>query len=169
MSAPGKPFDVPLDRWIDEAISHHLPARRPSLSLEDAVALGRYACEEARACGVAIVFSLADAGGQQRYFFSMDNALLVSHGLAPQKAWTAVALKMATHELALRVQPGAELFGLQHEKGICCVGGGLPCWSAGVLLGAIGISGGSVEQDMAIARRALERFSAARFTLSFTQ
>lgn len=46
----------------------------------------------------------------------MDNALLVSHTLAPQKAWTAVALKMPTHELATLVQPGGDLYGLEKEK-----------------------------------------------------
>lgn len=96
----------------------------------------------------------------------MDNALLISYTLAGQKAWTAIALKMATHELAAEVQPGASLYGLQHEPGICCFGGGLPCWSDGVLLGAIGISGGTVEEDIAIANAALARFSRERFPLT---
>lgn len=155
-----------LDSWITSAITRQLPERRLSLSLEDAVALGGYACLEAQAFDIPIVFSLVDACGHQRYFFSQDNALLVSHSLAFQKAWTAVALKMATHELTPLVQPGAELYGLQHEKGICCFGGGVPCWSRGALVGAIGISGGSVEQDLAIARNTLRRFSSEHFVLT---
>ena len=99
----------------------------------------------------------------------MDNALLISHTLATQKAWTAVALKMSTHELATRVQPGGELYGLEKEKDICCFGGGFPCWSGGRLLGGIGISGGSVEEDMLIARQALARFSALRYPLATTR
>ncbi|VFS63306.1 Domain of uncharacterised function (DUF336) [Raoultella planticola] len=58
---------------------------------------------------------------------------------------------MPTHRLAADVLPGASLYGLSHTQGLCCFGGGLPCWSAGVLLGGIGISGGSVEVDIAIA------------------
>ena len=158
-----------LDRRISEAITRQLSPRQLSLSLTDAAALAEYAREAAENCDLPIVFSLVDACGQQRYFFSMDNALLISHTLAGQKAWTALALKMPTHALADLVQPGASLYGLQNEPGICCFGGGLPCWSNGVLLGAIGISGGSVEEDIAIARAALTRFSHTHFPLSMTQ
>ncbi|MEN0615211.1 heme-binding protein [Klebsiella indica] len=155
-----------LEQRINEAISRQLPVRRMSLSLADARRLAQYASDAADATDVPIVFSLVDACGQQRYFFSMDNALLVSHRLAGQKAWTAVALKIPTHQLAGEVQPGASLYGLQNEPGICCFGGGLPCWSDGVLLGAIGISGGSVEEDIAIASETLARFSRERFPLT---
>lgn len=155
-----------LDSWVNSAITQQLPERRFSLSLEDAAVLGRHACLEAQTFNIPIVFCLVDAFGHQRYFFSQDNALLVSHRLAYQKAWTAVALKMATDELAPLVLPGAALYGLQHEKGICCFGGGVPCWANGVLLGAIGISGGTVEQDLAIARNTLSRFSTEHFVLT---
>ncbi|WP_312382636.1 GlcG/HbpS family heme-binding protein [Atlantibacter subterraneus] len=158
--------EASLDNWINEAIATQLPERRMSLSLDDSEALAKLAREVAQECDVPIVFSLVDTCGQQRFFFSMDNALLVSHTLAPQKAWTAVALKMATHELAVLVQPGGDLYGLEKEKDICCFGGGFPCWSGGRLLGGIGISGGSVEEDMLIARQALARFSALRYPLA---
>lgn len=158
--------EASLDHWINEAIATELPERRMSLSLDDSEALAKLAREVAQECDVPIVFSLVDTCGQQRFFFSMDNALLVSHTLAPQKAWTAVALKMATHELAVLVQPGGDLYGLEKEKDICCFGGGFPCWSGGRLLGGIGISGGSVEEDMLIARQALARFSALRYPLA---
>lgn len=158
--------EASLDHWINEAIATQLPERRMSLSLDDSEALAKLAREVAQECDVPIVFSLVDTCGQQRFFFSMDNALLVSHTLAPQKAWTAVALKMATHELAALVQPGGDLYGLEKEKDICCFGGGFPCWSGGRLLGGIGISGGSVQEDMLIARQALARFSALRYPLA---
>lgn len=161
--------DNALDHWINDAIATQLPERRISLSLEDSELLAKLAREAAQVCDVPIVFSLVDACGQQRFFFSMDNALLVSHSLATQKAWTAVALKMATHELAPRVQPGGDLYGLEKEKDICCFGGGFPCWSGGRLLGGIGVSGGSVEEDMLIARQALARFSALRYPLATTR
>lgn len=161
--------EASLDNWINEAIAAQLPERRMSLSLEDSELLAKLAREVALSCNVPIVFSLVDACGQQRFFFSMDNALLVSHTLAPQKAWTAVALKMPTHELATLVQPGGDLYGLEKEKDICCFGGGFPCWSGGRLLGGIGISGGSVEEDMRIARQALAQFSALRYHLAATR
>ncbi len=159
-------LNTDLDHCINDAISRQLSPRHISLSLADAALLAKYASEAAENANVPIVFSLVDACGQQRYFFSMDNALLISHTLAGQKAWTAVALKMPTHQLANEVQPGASLYGLQNEPGICCFGGGLPCWSGSVLLGAIGISGGSVDEDIAIASATLERFSRERFPLT---
>lgn len=161
--------EASLDNWINAAIATQLAERRMSLSLEDSELLATLTREVAQASNVSIVFSLMDAGGQQRFFFSMDNVLLVSYTLAPQKAWTAVALKMPTHELATRVQPGGDLYGLEKEKDICCFGGGFPCWSDGRLLGGIGISGGSVEEDMLIARQALARFSALRYPLTTTR
>lgn len=157
-----------LDQRIRDAIARQLSPRQLSLSLADAAALAKCALEVAEAYEVPIVFSLVDATGHQRYFFSMDNALLISHTLAGQKAWTAVALKMPTHALAAEVQPGSSLYGLQHEAGLCCFGGGLPCWSEGVLLGGIGISGGSVEQDIAIASATLQRFSQQHFPLTYS-
>ena len=77
--------------------------------------------------------------------------------LAPKKAWTAVAMKTATHELATTVQPGAALYGLEsHLQGkVVTFGGGYPLWRDGQLIAGLGISGGSVEQDMAIAQAAM--------------
>ncbi|MFD1801401.1 heme-binding protein [Mixta tenebrionis] len=155
-----------IARRINEAVDRHLAAARRAFSLDDAALLASYAREAAESSRVPIVFSLVDAAGRQRYFFSMDNALLVSHTLAGQKAWTAAAMKMATHQLADKVQPGGPLAGLQHTPGVCCLGGGLPCWSQGALLGAIGVSGGSVEEDIAIASAALARFSREHFPLT---
>ena len=96
----------------------------------------------------------------------MRNALLGSQGRAGRETRRAEALRVTTQQQAEAVQPGASRCGLQKEPGICCLGGGLPCWSGGVLLGAIGISGGSVEQDIAIASAALARFSRERFPLT---
>jgi len=155
-----------LDRRISQAISRQLAPQPLCLSLAHAALLASYAADAADAARIPIVFSLVNACGQQRYFFSMDDALLISHTLAGQKAWTAVALKMPTQQLASQVQPGAGLYGLHNEAGICCIGGGLPCWSGGVLLGAIGISGGSVEEDIAIASATLARFSTEQFPLT---
>ncbi|MEA9390218.1 heme-binding protein [Acerihabitans sp. TG2] len=166
MSMPVYSQDPPIERWINDAISKQAPERSIALSLQDAAHLALLAQQEADACGIPVVFSLVDACGLQRYYFSMDNALLISHTLAYQKAYTAVALNMPTHKLSALVQPGAELFGLQHEGGICCIAGGIPCWSMGRLLGAIGISGGTAEQDLMIAQHVLERFNAAYYPLT---
>jgi uncharacterized protein GlcG (DUF336 family) len=159
-------LNAELERRINDAIARQLAPLPASLTLTDAASLAHYAIDAANSAKVPIVFSLVDAHGLQRYFFSQDNALLISHTLATQKAWTAVALRMPTHRLAADVLPGASLYSLSHTQGLCCFGGGLPCWCAGVLLGAIGISGGSVEEDIAIATQTLARFSRERFSLT---
>ncbi|EIC0398580.1 heme-binding protein, partial [Salmonella enterica subsp. enterica serovar Newport] len=70
---------------------------------------------------------------------------------------TAVAMKTATHELSDVVQPGAALYGLEsHLQGkVVTFGGGYALWRGGILIGGLGISGGSVEQDMDIAQTAI--------------
>lgn len=158
-----------LEEQIYQAITQQLSAARRAFTLKDAALLAQFAGEAADDAQVPVVFSLVDASGQKRYFFSMDNALLISHSLAEQKAWTAVALKMPTDHLAAQIQPGATLYGLHNHPGLCCFGGGLPCWSEGILLGAIGISGGTVAEDIAIANATLARFSRERFIITPTQ
>lgn len=162
--APQYPDD--LDKVINQAITRQLSSTRHAFSLKDAALLAQFASEAADDAHVPVVFSLVDASGQKRYFFSMDNALLISHSLAEQKAWTAVALKMSTEDLAGQILPGAALYGLHSHPGLCCFGGGVPCWSEGILLGAIGISGGTVAEDIAIARATVARFSHERFLLT---
>ena len=73
--------EASLDNWINEAIATQLPELRMSLSLEDSELLAKLVREMAQSSNVSIVFSLVDACGQQRFFFSMDNALLVGQAL----------------------------------------------------------------------------------------
>lgn len=160
------PAQRDVDGWIAQAIAAQPQPDRKALTVADFALLAQLAQETALAMHLAIVVSLVDAHGHPRYFVSMDNALLVSHRLAGQKAYSAVALRMPTHELAEQVQPGAPLFGLQQQADICAVGGGLPCWHQGHLLGGIGISGGTAEEDVAIARHVLHHFTQQRFSLS---
>ena len=106
---------------------------------------------------VPVVIALTDRHGNAILTYRMPDALLVSLELAPKKAWTAVAMKTATHELTSAVQPGAALYGLEsHMQGkVVTFGGGYALWREGLLLGGLGISGGSVEQDMDIAETAI--------------
>jgi len=127
-------------------------------STKAAMNLLRTAVAEARKIGIPIVFALVDAHGNSILNYRMPNALLVSSQLAPKKAYTAVALKMATHELHNLVQPGQDLYQIEASCSdqLVSFGGGFPIFSDGKIVGAIGISGGSVEQDMQIAQAALK-------------
>jgi len=107
----------------------------------------------AQEIGVPMVLAVVDSGGNLLELRRMDDALLVSTSLAPRKAYTAVALRMPTSKLAEMAQPGAPLFGIDvSTPELTLVGGGLPLFSGGSVIGAVGVSGGSVEQDTDVAQ-----------------
>ncbi|EDV3985530.1 ATP:cob(I)alamin adenosyltransferase [Salmonella enterica subsp. enterica serovar 4,[5],12:b:-] len=151
---------------IREVSKRYLAASQPTrskettpvaLSFHDLHQLTRAAVERAQQLQVPVVVSIVDAHGTETVTWRMPDALLVSSELAPKKAWTAVAMKTATHELSDVVQPGAALYGLEsHLQGkVVTFGGGYALWRDGILIGGLGISGGSVEQDMDIAQTAI--------------
>jgi uncharacterized protein GlcG (DUF336 family) len=99
-----------------------------------------------------VVISIVDAHGTETVTWRMPDALLVSSELAPKKAWTAVAMKTATHELSDAVQPGAALYGLEtHYRKSGHLWRRLRPVARRLINWGLGISGGSVEQDMDIA------------------
>ena len=130
------------------------------LGLDSALELIAAARKKAEEIDVPMVIAVVDAGGNPIALQRMDGALLVSIDVAANKAYTAVALKMPTHELAGIAQPGGPLFGIHTADGcrIVIFGGGFPLKKGGETAGGIGVSGGSVEQDMACAMAALEHF-----------
>jgi cob(I)alamin adenosyltransferase len=100
--------------------------------------------------------AIVNADGTLLELRRMDNALLVSVQLAPHKAFSAVALRLPTTELAKAAQPGAELYGIDvNIPNMTLVGGGLPIFVNGVMIGAVGVSGGTVEQDVDVAQAML--------------
>lgn len=90
----------------------------------------------------------------------MDNAWLGSVDIAINKAWTARAFDAATHDLAKLTQSGQQGFGLNttNNSRVVIFGGGIPVKIDGVVIGAIGASGGSVEEDIMVARAAVTGF-----------
>ncbi len=157
--------DSRIDQLIERSIQRCAGQEPRSLSFNDMKCLAQLIEEQADAIGLPIVFSLVDPNGLQKYYFSQPNALLVSHQLAFRKAYSAVALRMPTHLLADLVTPEGDLYSLQQLDNICCVGGGFPCWHNGSVVAGIGVSGGTVAQDMAIVINALAQFSQRYFSL----
>lgn len=127
------------------------------LNLDLALDLIEAARKKAEQIGVPMVIAVVDEGGNLMAQQRMDGALLVSINIALNKAYTAVALKMPTHELAPLAQSGQPLFGIHNADGgrIVIFGGGYPLKVQGKLVGGIGVSGGSVEDDMVCAQEAL--------------
>ena len=144
------------------------PSRGPTasqaagLTLKAATTLMKAAKAAARARDVAISVAVVDQGGQLVAFERMDGADLVTTSLAQDKAWTALVNRMPTGDLAALVQPGAEFYGYESiGRGRTIVfAGGMPIELAGVLVGGIGVSGGSVEQDQGIVDAALAALAA---------
>lgn len=121
------------------------------LALRTCEAAVRQAVREGALISVAVV----DAGGHLVALQRMDGARIADPGLAQGKAHTAVAHRMPTADLAPLVLPGGELYGLAGDRYVC-VGGGLPLGGADSsrVVGAVGVSGGTIAQDMACAEAA---------------
>lgn len=133
---------------------------RRCLTLDEAVRLATRAEKAAKALSVPVVIAVADAGGGLMLMHRMDGSLPASVDIAVNKAFSAAAFRLPTHELGALAQPGNALYGVQftNQGRVLLFGGGFPCERDGVVLGAVGISGGTVDQDMRIARHALHGF-----------
>ena len=129
------------------------------MDMESLKKMAGFVEEKANEIGVPMVFSAVDEGGNLLYFQRMEGALLISVKVSQDKAYTACALKCPTAALADITKPGDSLWSL-HNSGdgrIVCFGGGYPIEVDGKVIGAIGVSGGTAEEDMAVATYALEK------------
>ncbi|MBC3797183.1 cob(I)yrinic acid a,c-diamide adenosyltransferase [Acetobacterium tundrae] len=106
---------------------------------------------------VPIVFSVVDTGGNLAYFERMEDSLLGSIDISVNKAFTANALKMPTDQLPGLVKEKGSLYGIQWTNNgrMVVFGGGYPLKYNGKIIGAIGVSGGTVDEDMTIAQAGL--------------
>jgi uncharacterized protein GlcG (DUF336 family) len=118
----------------------------------------------AAAGGSRVSIAIVDAGGHLVCFERMDGAEIAGPVLARDKAFTAVAHRVATHELTALVGPGAELAGMNSADAghYIAFGGGLPLWDGDRIVGGVGVSGGSADQDVAAASAAVAAFEEAR-------
>lgn len=135
---------------------------RPAISLDLADARRIIAAGERKAIEMGIPYNIAvaDAGGGLVAHARMDGAWLGSVDIAINKAWTARAFDMSTEDLSHLTQSGQQGFGMNttNHSRVVIFGGGIPVKRDGVVIGAVGASGGSVEQDVAVARAAVSGF-----------
>jgi len=117
---------------------------------------------EAKAVNLGIAYNIAvvDAGGHLIAFVRQDGALIGSIDLAINKAVTARIFDKTTSDLASLAQPGRALFGIQESNAgkVVIFGGGIPVMFDGSIVGAVGTSAGTVEQDIAVAEAAIAAF-----------
>lgn len=136
------------------------------LTLDLAARMTDAALRRAAEQGALVSAAVVDGGGHLVHFQRMDRAEIAGPTLAVDKAFTAVAHRIATHELTALTAPNGPLAGLQaNGNGRYVVfGGGLPCWvetpQGPVVVAGVGVSGGSAEEDVACAEAALAVFTA---------
>lgn len=124
-----------------------------SITLEQAELLSEAAKAKAKEIGVPMNIAIVDEGANLVSFHRMDNAWLGSVDIAIKKAKTARFFDMNTGELGKLSQPGGPLYGIEHSnQGLITFPGGVVLKdTSGKVVGAIGVSGGSVEQDHDVA------------------
>jgi len=134
-----------------------MPRTLTTLTLEDAKHMLSAAETKAASLGIPYCVAVVDAGGHLVAFLRQDGALIGSVDLAIDKAATARIFDKKTSDLATLAQSGEPLFGIQESNAgkVVIFGGGVPIALNGAIVGAVGASAGTVEQDIAVAEAAI--------------
>ena len=132
-----------------------------TLGLADARLLIAKGETKAQELGIPYNIAVVDAGGALISHVRMDGAWQGSIDISINKAWTARAFDMPTEDLAKAAQSGESLFGIHTTNGskVVIFGGGVPVKVGDHVIGAVGASGGTVEQDQKVAAAAVAGFS----------
>jgi len=115
---------------------------------------------KAEEIGVPMNIAVVDEGNNLTAFARMDGAWLGSIDIAQNKAYTARSFDMSTKELAPLCQPNQPLFGIHasNQGRLIVFAGGIPLKAGGEVVGAVGVSGGSVDQDHEVAEAGVAAF-----------
>ena len=153
-----------IDPDLDNVDAWRTPtaAQAAGLTLSAARRIINAAEASARDLRVAMSIAVVDSGDQLVAFVRMDAADLVTAALARDKAFSALMNRMPTRDLAPVVQPGAEFYGYDSLAGgrMVVFAGGMPLERNGILVGAVGVSGGSADEDQRVADAAVAAFAA---------
>ncbi len=132
---------------------HVCKCKKHVMSLALANALIEKVKAKAGEMGVNAVIAVSDKSGRPVAVQCMDDAYIASFDIAINKTFTSASLKMSTEQLSHLSQPGQPLYGIQFTNGgkIVIFGGGEVLEADGHIVGALGVSGGTAEEDTAIA------------------
>ncbi|MGP1717376.1 MAG: GlcG/HbpS family heme-binding protein [Methylophilus sp.] len=124
------------------------------VSFEVAQEIIEKAVEKSKQIGVKMCIAVLDSGGNLKSFTRMDDAWVGSIDIAIKKAKTACYFAMPSGEIGKLSIPGSPLYGIEHSNdGLITFPGGLPIVDEeGILIGAIGVSGDTVENDHLVAQ-----------------
>lgn len=127
-----------------------------SVSLDDAQRVIQAGIAKAKEIGSPSNIAVTDAGGNLLAFARMDEAWLGSIDIAINKAFTSRAFNIATKQLAGFAQPGQQFYGIHvsNHGRVMIFAGGLPLKNGDKVVGAVGVSGGTGEQDQQIVEAA---------------
>ena len=130
------------------------------ITLEEAQSILSAAEEKATEMGQPMNIAVMDAGRNLVAFHRMDGAWVASTDIAIDKAFTSAGRGLTTRKIGEMAQPGQPLFGINTTNGgrIVIFAGGLPLVRDGDVVGAVGVSGGSVDQDEEVAEAGVAAF-----------
>lgn len=126
------------------------------LNIENAELIAKASISKAHEIHVPMVICITDPYGNMILLKKMDGALIASIEIAKGKAYTSAVLKMATDKLKDLSLPQGELWGIGNLPNIVTFGGGYPLIIKDKIAGAIGVSGGAVDEDMKVALAGVE-------------
>jgi uncharacterized protein GlcG (DUF336 family) len=132
----------------------------PKLTLEDVKRIMEATEAKARSMGVDMDIAIVDDGGHLLMFQRMDGAKITSIQVSIDKAFTAAGTRRPTHEYAAMAGAGGPAFGIHvsHQGRFSIVGGGVPILVEGRVVGAVGCSSGTPEQDREVAETGIQAF-----------
>jgi uncharacterized protein GlcG (DUF336 family) len=131
------------------------------ITLERAQSVIAAGIAKAKEIGQPMNIAVVDAGANLTAFTRMDGAWLGSIDIAVNKAFTSRAFDITTRDLGSNSQPGNQFYGIHasNHGRVMIFAGGVPLKANGQVVGAVGVSGGSGEQDQAVADAAAAVFS----------
>lgn len=134
---------------------------KETISLEDAKRVIEAAQKKAQEIGQPMDIAVVDAGGNLKAHVRMDGAFVGSIPISINKAYTAIAFQQETASLQEPTRPDGPIFGLSDAHGgrLVVFPGGIPLVRGGEIVGAIGVSTGTVEQDQEVAEAGAAAFS----------
>lgn len=133
---------------------------RTSILLEEAQAVIEAAMQKAEEIGQPMNVAVVDNGRDLKAFARMEDAWLGSIDIAINKAFTSASFLMPTQDLTEMTQPGQPLYGLETTNfgRVIIFAGGIPLMRGEEVAGAIGVSGGTVDQDQEVAEAGVAAF-----------
>lgn len=146
-----------VDTITQNVLKHHTDSKtefsKGYITLSAAKKLCKKVEDEAARIGVKAVVAVSNPGARPVIVECMDDSYIASYDIAVNKAYTSAALKMSTSTLKELSQPQKELYGIQftNQNQIVIFGGGVPLVKDNQIIGALGVSGGSEEQDTYLA------------------